>query len=113
MFRAANAFRAWIAGGLMLARRRELLLPDGTGCDLPLLVPSFSSKGFGSFKVTRGKSRIVASSISTDLREFGQTPSRSVLLSAFDLHFKHFQLPDEPARDCLDWIPQARLVFID
>jgi len=71
----------------MLARRHQLRLPDGQDVDLPLLVPSFSSKGFCTHSFLRGKARVSASVASADLREFGTTPSTSVLISAFDLHF--------------------------
>ena|SRR5260221_3369542 len=97
----------------MLARRSTLRLPDGTEADLPLLVPSFSSKGFTLFPPRQAKSHLTRSALSTDLHEFGQTPSQAVLISAFDLHFEYFQLPDEPSRNCLDWIPNVRVIFLD
>ncbi len=97
----------------MLARRSQIRLPDGSSCDLPLLVPSFSSKGFGFYQAKRGKFRHPASVLSVDLFEFGQAPSPSVLLSGFDLHFKHFALSDGAPRNCLDSVPNARIIFLD
>ncbi|MCL4199327.1 MAG: hypothetical protein KJZ69_17690 [Phycisphaerales bacterium] len=97
----------------MLARRSQLKLPDGQDVDLPLLVPSFSSKGFGLVSMTRSKRRVTASVVSGDLRSFGETPSVAVLISAFDLHFDHFQLPEAADGNCLNWLPNARIIFLD
>lgn len=97
----------------MLARRSHLRLPDGSNCELPLLVPSFSSKGFGVYPSRPHKSRAQVSVISADLFEFGQAPATSLLVSGFDLHFKHFGLPRTTKKNCLDWITNARVVFLD
>lgn len=97
----------------MLARRSQLRLPDGQDIDLPLLVPSFSSKGFGTFIAKGGKRPVTATVVSGDLRTFGETPSISVLISAFDLHFDHFQTPEGDNSKCLDWLPHARVIFLD
>jgi hypothetical protein len=97
----------------MLARRSQLRLPDGSSCDLPLLVPSFSSKGFGFSRTKIGKSLVNVSDASADLHDFGQTPSSCTLISAFDLHFRHFRLHDERRRSCLDWVPNCRVIFVD
>lgn len=95
----------------MLARRTQLTLPDGTPCDLPLLVPSFSSKGFGFSRVRRGSSRM-ASNATVDLVEFAQVPCQAVLISAYDLHFQYFDgaLRGQSALDLLD---KSRVIFID
>lgn len=97
----------------MLARRSELRLPDGTSCELPLLVPSFSSKGFGFHPSRPQKARVPASVISGDLFEFGQAPAPSVLVSGFDLYFRHFSLPNNRKRSCLDWLTNVRVIFLD
>ena len=49
----------------MLARRTQLRLPDGQDVDLPLLVPSFSSKGFCFFSLARGKKARVSASVAS------------------------------------------------
>lgn len=97
----------------MLARRSQLRLPDGQDVDLPLLIPSFSSKGFGFSSMRRSRQRVMASVVSGDLRTFGETPSVAVLISAFDLHFDNFQHPEATDGNCLNWLPQARVIFLD
>lgn len=97
----------------MLARRSQLKLPDGSPCELPLLVPSFSSKGFG-FATRRWRKRNHrVSNVVLDLHEFAQTACHSVLISAYDLHFQHFSgavgLPGGP----LTWLQKARVIFLD
>lgn len=96
----------------MLARRSQLRLPDGQPAELPLLVPSFSSKGFCTNSFIRRRTKVVASEVSEDLLEFGRTPAQAVLISAFDLHFKNFQL-SEQTKNCMDWLPSVRIIFVD
>lgn len=97
----------------MLARRTRLRLPDDMPCDLPLLVPSFSSKGFGhARRGGRGRSRVL-SNVIVDLLEFAQVPSQSVLISAYDLHFKHFDSSHDRECSPLDWLQKSRLIFLD
>jgi hypothetical protein len=97
----------------MLARRTQLKLPDGTPCDLPLLVPSFSSKGFG-FARTRGRGRPrQVSNIVVDLHEFAQVASQSVLISAYDLHFAHFDGSRDGKGSPFNSLQKSRLIFLD
>lgn len=102
----------------MLARRSRLELPDGTPLELPLLVPSFSSKGFGF--VRRSKSSKSAkrpvrwlSNAALDLFEFSRIPSQAVLVSAYDLHFDHFRGIAGARGSPLDWLQKSRVILID
>jgi len=97
----------------MLARRSQLKLPDGMPCELPLLVPSFSSKGFGYAHARgRGRSRQL-SNVIVDLREFAQVASQSVLISAYDLHFKHFDSSRDGKGSPFDSLQKSRVIFLD
>jgi hypothetical protein len=97
----------------MLARRSQLKLPDGTPCDLPLLVPSFSSKGFGFSESRRRRRPRLLSNAIVDLREFSQSPSQSVLISAYDLHFNLFGGARDHQGSPLDLLQKARVLFLD
>lgn len=95
----------------MLARRTQLALPDGQQCDLPLLIPSFSSKGFG-LSPPRPRSKRLLSNATIDLVEFAQSANQAVLISGYDLHFRHF---DDSSRggSALDLLVKPRVVFLD
>jgi|GEM_PF-990143 len=97
----------------MLARRSQLRLPDGSPCETPLLVPSFSSKGFGFAKRRWQKRQHLVSNVVLDLHEFAQTPCHCVLISAYDLHFQHFSGATGLRGGPLDWLQKARLVVLD
>lgn len=97
----------------MLARRSQLRLPDGSPCDLPLLVPSFSSKGFGfGMRKLQGREHLI-SNVALDMHEFAQTACHSVLVSAYDLHFRHFNGIPKLRGGPLDWLEKARVIFLD
>ncbi len=65
----------------MLARRSWLRFADGTEVRTPLLVPSFTSRGFGT---KRGRSNI------RDYLRYAETFLHdSALISAYDLHYGH------------------------
>ena len=70
----------------MLARTTTLIHPSGERIETPLLVPSFSSKGFGAD----------ASGIS-ETREIVRTAEEyltdSMLVSAYDIHHGHIDYP--------------------
>lgn len=68
-------------------RITTLAHPSGERLQTPLLVPSFSSKGFGNSK--DGKSEIATIKNMAD-----QFLTESMLLSAYDIHHKHIPLPD-------------------
>lgn len=100
----------------MLARRRTVHHPTAGSFDLPLLVPSFSSKGFGLHKrhgTKRGDRNRHYCSVAYELEEFGRFPSRAVLVSAYDLHFDHFVAPRMQCKSPLAHLTRAGLVFLD
>lgn len=96
----------------MLARRAKLV-HDEWECDLPLLVPSFSSKGSGETK--HEKTKRIESHVAGDLRDFGHHGTKSVLVSAYDLHFRHLDLTDETeyTESALQSLKRAEVVFLD
>lgn len=77
----------------MIARRSTLNHCIAGKIDLPLLVPAFSSKGFGFSMSGRGRDRHEFSEIAYELADFGKQKTGSVLISAYDLHFNHFNAP--------------------
>lgn len=87
----------------MLARCNVLKHPNSDfTVDLPLLVPSFTSKGFGEKKI-QGKKRSEIVSIYND---FGGNDIRnSILISAYDMHH-HYCKPEKNFTD-------KELIFID
>ncbi len=97
----------------MLARRNSLSHEIALKIDLPLLVPAFSSKGF-LLKKRKGKSHDYTEVVD-DLAAFAQRNTTAALVSAYDLHFKHFddspKLP--PVSGPQDYLRETRLVFID
>lgn len=95
----------------MLARRSKLDHPSGISMELPLLIPSFSSKGFGLHKHKEAKHEF--SAVAYDLEEFGRSFNRAVLISAYDLHYKHFEAPDMPLPGTPAHLSRSELVFLD
>lgn len=98
----------------MFARSRTFRHPAAGSFDLPLFVPSFSSKGFGMHR--RGGTKKDARnahycSVAYALEEFGRFPTRSVLISAYDIHFRHFEAPK--MNHTLTHLRNASLVFLD
>jgi hypothetical protein len=97
----------------MLARR-SILTHAGIGeIELPLLVPAFSSKGFGFESFGRGRKKRDYSEIAYELADFGRRPSSSILVSGYDLHFGHFDAPELPAKRPETHLRNTRLVFLD
>lgn len=96
----------------MLARRSRLVLDDWE-CDLPLLVPSFSSKGAEFAEQRDGRWQ---SDVAGDLLDFGHRGTKAVLVSAYDLHFGHLDLTEPLSgntESALHSLSQAALVFLD
>lgn len=97
----------------MLARRSTLTHPIVGDSDLPLLVPAFSSKGFEFDIVGKGKAKREFSMLAYELADFGRFPCRSVLISAYDLYFKHFQAREFLKTPAESHLRKACLVFLD
>jgi len=80
----------------MLARSRVIRHPSETTIETPILVPSFSSKGFKMNK--KGISEVFAAFKTTS-----EVLTDSMLISAYDLHYKHIPVKNYP----------TEIVFID
>jgi hypothetical protein len=96
----------------LLARRSALEHPQAGRIDLPLLVPAFSSKGFGFRTTRRSSSTRIYSEIAYELVQFGQRQSTAVLVSAYDFYFHHLdapKLPDRPEH----YLRNSTIVFLD
>src|SRR4051812_8873991 len=71
----------------MSGLRRTVAHPNGAKLTTPLLVPSFSSKGFGERRIRKaGRSRSV-SGVAEALAFSAQFLTETMLLSAYDLHY--------------------------
>ena len=88
----------------MLARAGSFRHRLGGTVDLPLLVPSFTSKGFRTYRPADRTTPL--SQVDRALEIVRGSLQESLLLSAYDLHHGHF---DRPERD----LAGASLVFID
>lgn len=97
----------------MLARRSTLIHPLVGAIELPLIVPAFSSKGFALIPAGKGNTRHDYSEIAYELSDFGKRPSRSVLLSGYDLHFGHFDAPELPQKMPEIHLRNSQVVFLD
>lgn len=76
--------------------------PLGGIIDLPLLVPSYSSKGF-DYVTEKGHHY---SQTTFALQDFARFQEESYLISTFDLHHKHFQEPER-------FYHNTALIFLD
>lgn len=72
---------------------------SGATVDLPLLVPSFSSKGFAFSRVRKGRREHIYSETAEALETLGAFMNESMLLSAYDLHHHHFRSPEKNFRN--------------
>src|SRR2546422_8460912 len=71
----------------MLARSTTLRHPSGVTVKTPLLVPSFSSKGFLQRKDGVSELREIFANAATVVTE-------SMLVSAYDIHYAHLPRPE-------------------
>jgi len=77
----------------MLARSNKFIHPLGIEVETPLLVPSFSSKGF-AFKSKKKKSHPDVSEV-TDALEFSKEfLTESMLVSAYDIFYNHISFDE-------------------
>lgn len=94
----------------MPADIRSIRLPSGHTVSTPLLVPSFSSRGFGRLAADEGRSEL--SPLLVVLRDHLST---ALLVSAYDLH--HRLLEPGDTFSASDWTANAlshpELLFID
>jgi hypothetical protein len=90
----------------MLTRERTLTHPKGGTVDLPLLVPSFSSKGFTFFKNDTTKTKHEYSEVTHALENLSTYIKESILVSAYDLYHGHYRQP-------VSRLKNIALVFID
>jgi hypothetical protein len=72
----------------MLVRSSKVIHPLGVSLETPLMVPSFSSKGF-----TFNKDEV--SEVTDALKVSKEFLTESILLSAYDLYHKHIPFSDE------------------
>jgi hypothetical protein len=96
----------------MLAQQRTIRLPNGTEIQLPLLVPAFSSKGF---KLVRRRDIADShySEVAYELDDFSRYPAPSVLISAYDIYFHHFDAPKLHHRHVETYLRNSDVVFIN
>jgi hypothetical protein len=82
---------------MLQPRSRTLRHPLGVELHTPLLVPSFSSKGFGFFPNRRSKTRSAnkpaVSEVSQALEFSARFLTKAALLSAYDIHHCHLKRP--------------------
>ena len=90
----------------MNARPTSFVHRQGHPVDLPLLVPSFTSKGFAFFTEKRGQRRHVYSQTTRALEELGGYLKEAFLLSAYDLHHRFFRHPEA-------YFGDTSLIFLD
>jgi len=97
----------------LLARRRAIQHPLAGQIDLPLLTPAFSSKGFGFLATGKGEARRTYSELSYVLAEFGRYAETSALVSAYDLHHRHFEAPELKENTVASYLTKCRIVLLD
>lgn len=78
-----------------LHRKRDIIHPSGQKFKTPLLVPSFSSKGFN----IKLKSKKLVSELPVILKVASEVIEETMLVSAFDIHHKfvakkYLKVPD-------------------
>jgi len=85
-------------------RVKSLSVKNGSAVDLPLVVPSFSSKGFHYFK--EADTEITRSEASNVLELVGGFIEEAFLVSAFDVHHEHLA-------DVTAFFSNTALILID
>jgi len=75
-------------------------------------VPAFSSKGFKLIGRRNGTDSHY-SEVAYALEDFGRYPALSVLISAYDLYFHHFDAPDLHHRHVETYLRNSEVVFLD
>ncbi|MBN8599346.1 MAG: hypothetical protein J0L78_16870 [Planctomycetes bacterium] len=96
----------------MIARKGKLAHPAlAVSLNLPLLIPSFTSKGF-SYEM-RGERRQYE--VAGDVSDFPSRAAESILVSAYDLHFQHLDLErvDKSVQTADNALKAAEIVVLD
>ncbi|MCA9316793.1 MAG: hypothetical protein H6806_02535 [Planctomycetes bacterium] len=98
----------------MLARSRSLAIPGGVELELPLLVPSYTSKGFPFSAPAAGKrgSSKELSDVANVMRDMAPHSPKATLISAYDIHFGHLHERAGVA-PVMGLLRDTALVFID
>ncbi|MGC1404498.1 MAG: hypothetical protein WA974_16395 [Thermodesulfobacteriota bacterium] len=96
----------------MLARQRNFRLQNGNEIQLPLLVPAFSSKGFKLIK-KKDVADSQYSEVAYELADFGRYHAPSVLISAYDIYFHHFDAHDLHHSHVETYLRNSDVVFLD
>ena len=81
--------------------------------ELPLLIPAFSSKGFGFHKTGKGEKQRSYSELANVFPEFTRHSMQSVLVSAYDLFFDHLIAPVLPSYKLTPHLLNSRIIVID
>lgn len=97
----------------MLARRFSLMHPQAGEVEMPLLVPAISSKGFKLLSVNKKKKTPRYSEMAQAFLNLAPSYSTSVLVSAYDIYFKHLVPPGSDFDDMIGALTNPRLVFVD
>lgn len=88
----------------MLARSTELQHPSGVSIKTPILIPSFSSKGFRFNNVKESSNnRSQVSEVTDALKTTSEYLTESMLISAYDLYYNHIHIEAYP----------TEIVFVD
>ena len=95
----------------MLARRAFFEHPTAGPVELPLLVPAFSSKGFELRRKQKRDKQY--SEVAYQLEDFSKRPQKSVLISAYDVHFEHFKAPELSPQAPYVYLKNVNLAFLD
>jgi hypothetical protein len=94
----------------MITRIQDLYIGNKK-IELPLLIPAFTSKGF-SFKKDN-KNNICYSEITPALQAFSSYASDAALISAYDIHFKHFVGKEYPIEKIYEYFRDDQILFLD
>lgn len=86
----------------MLARSSKLRHPSGLTVETPLLIPSFSSKGFGiGRKRQQGGGESEISEVSEVLVAASEFLTDSMLVSAYDIYYDYIPLPESAVTEII------------
>ena len=81
-------------------RNSQLIHPSGMRIETPMLIPSFSSKGFGiSTKKLPGGEEVDHSEVATILEAASEFLTDSMLISAYDIYYQYIPMPENAKTD--------------